>query len=58
MAESALDIAVTIRETAVFHKRQARKHKQLARTEMEKLRKFCEANGISFQVVTAKGMDE
>jgi hypothetical protein len=58
MAESLMDKAKEIRERAVYHKRQARKHKRLARESMQELVLFCAQNGIKFEVISSEGIDD
>jgi hypothetical protein len=55
-APTVQEKATEIRERAVFHKRQARRHKWLAREAMAELARFCAQNGIKF--VEAQGEDE
>lgn len=48
MAQSVADKAAELRNEAVYHKRQSRRHKMLAREKMAELARFCAQHGILF----------
>lgn len=56
-AQSDFDIAKEIRARAIAHKRQSRRHRELARLEMERLRQFCASHDIELIMVTKGDVD-
>lgn len=54
---TVLEQAQAIRREAATHKRNAQRERRAAQQSMERLRMFCEQNGINFEVIVRSDKD-